>query len=152
MSRAARVLAVAACGLVPAGCANWMPSIDFSGALTPASAAATIEVQSEPPGAEAKSPAGAGCRTPCTLPAPASGEFTVSFALEGYQTQTVMVRPLPAEFREFGTPNAARFDPSPVFAQLEPAPPPPRGRQKRPKPARTSAASRPAPAPAPAAQ
>ncbi len=147
MSRVARIVAIAACGLAPAGCPNWMPSLDFTSALRSGPATAPIEVQSEPPGAEAKSSTGSNCRTPCTLQVPADSELSVSFALEGYLPQTVTVRPLPAPVREIGAPSTVGFEPSPVFAQLE-AVPPPKGKKKRPGAARTSSAARPAAAPA----
>jgi hypothetical protein len=134
-----------------------MPSIDFTGALAPAPQAAALRVESEPPGAEARvampggeargalppgadqrGAAGPSCRTPCALQVPASGEFTVSFALNGFLPQTIPVRALTLDYREGG---GVRFDPSPVFVQLEPAPPPtppPGARKKKPRPPKTA--------------
>jgi hypothetical protein len=99
-----------------------MPSVDFTSVINQGPPpAATLRIESEPPGADAKLAAGPSCRTPCALQVPSSGEFTVSFALNGFLPQTVPVRALPVDYREGG---GVRFDPSPVFAQLEPAPPP----------------------------
>ena len=50
-----------------------------------------MQFESEPAGAEARTSTGQTCRTPCSL-AVAASEFTVSFALPGYQPQTVPVR------------------------------------------------------------
>jgi len=115
-----------------------MPSLDFSSAPP----SGTLKIESAPPGAEARVSTGPTCRTPCSLPVPGTGEFTVSFALPGYLPQTIPVRALPPEF-QFGAPATVRFDPSPVVAQLEPAPPPPPVK-KRKKPAKTATTQKPA--------
>ena len=49
-------------------------------------------MESEPPGAEAKTSQGQTCRTPCELVVQTGGEFSVTLALAGYQPQTVPVR------------------------------------------------------------
>ena len=121
MVRVARVVVVG-CGLALAGCGSWMPTIDFTAAFNQQPAAVPLPVDSEPPGAEARAPTGASCRTPCSLPVIPSGDLAVSFALPGFQPQTVPVRVIAADFREYG--GTVRFDPNPVFAQLEPAAPP----------------------------
>jgi hypothetical protein len=127
-----------------------MPSMDFVGST----ASAVVRVESEPPGAEARTSSGQGCRTPCSLNVAPSGDFTVNFALNGYLPQAVTGRVFPAEdFRsdaEFGSVSAGvRVVPDPVFAVLEPAPPPPpAARKKRHARPRTVAAPKPMPAPA----
>jgi hypothetical protein len=141
MGRAGGVAGVAL-GLSLAGCgiSNWMPSWDlkFPSAPPPAS---TIQVESEPAGAEAKSSVGPSCRTPCSLTVATAAPFTVTFTLAGYESQTVPVAPRPA-----GDPRdsseALKFDPDPVYAQLEPTAPA-KGKKRAPK------AKAPAPAPAP---
>src|SRR6195256_6417344 len=88
-----RVVAIAACGMSLAACSS-MPSwmqFDAPGFMKSAPAATTMQFESEPAGAEAKTSLGQACRTPCTLAATAN-EFTVSFSLPGYQPQTVPVR------------------------------------------------------------
>ena len=78
-------------------------------------------LKSDPPGAEAKSSLGPGCRTPCALPvAGAGGSFAVTMTMPGYLPQTVPVQVLAP-----GAPDAggARFTPNPVFAKLEPTRP-----------------------------
>jgi hypothetical protein len=133
------------CGLAVSGCGNLMPSLDFKGAFSTAPTSGTLEVQSEPPGAEAKASTGPACKTPCTLEVPATGEFTISLALAGYKPQTVTVKPVTGESNAFSmTPATVRYDPSPVMAQLEAIAPPPKAkRRSAPKPAKTSATMKP---------
>ena len=123
MGRAGGVAGVALLGICLAGCgvSNWIPSWDlkFPSAPPPAS---TVQVESEPAGAEAKASIGPSCRTPCALTVATSNPFTVTFALAGYESLTVPVAPRPA-----GDPRdsseALKFDPDPVYAQLEPTAP-----------------------------
>ena len=122
MGRVSGVAGVAlGLGLAGCGVSNWIPSWDlkFPSAPPPAS---TVQVESEPAGAEAKSSVGPSCRTPCALTVATSNPFTVTFTLAGYESLTVPVAPRPA-----GDPRdssgALKFDPDPVYAQLEPTPP-----------------------------
>ena len=84
-----RVIAIAACGLLLAACSMSMPSMDFfrSGPATE-----VLRIESEPPGADARTAEGQSCRTPCELTVPATGEVAISFALQGYNPQTINVR------------------------------------------------------------
>jgi hypothetical protein len=93
-----------------------------------------LGLESNPPGADAVTSLGPGCKTPCTvtLPIP-TGDFTVNYTLNDYQPATVAVR-------VFGSPAGAlspgttRLEPDPVVAQLQPiAPPPPPVRRPKPK-------------------
>ena len=69
----------------------------------------------------------------------------MTFSLNGYQPQTVPVSPRPsADARENG--QALKFDPDPVYAQLEPLPPPGKGKKKAlPKSQKTTTAPPPPP-------
>jgi hypothetical protein len=122
MGRVNGVAGVAILGIGLAGCgvSNWIPSWDlkFPSAPPPAS---TVQVESEPAGAEAKSSVGPSCRTPCALTIASANPFTVTFTLAGYESQTVPVAPRPAgDPRDTG--EALKFEPDPVYAQLEPVP------------------------------
>ena len=126
-----RVLAIMACGVSLSACGsmNWsMPSMDMS-AFKTAPISASVRVESEPAGAEAKAPTGPGCRTPCTLALPANGTTVVSFSLQGYLPHSIPVTITTAreggDLPESGAADSVRVDPSPVFAALEIAPPPP---------------------------
>ena len=98
-----------------------MPSLDFfrSGPSTE-----VLRIESEPPGADARTAEGQSCRTPCELTVPSAGEVAVSFALPGFQPQTIAVRseaPPSASYGEGA--GAARMQPNPVYAELQPAAP-----------------------------
>lgn len=130
-----RCVALVLC-LALAGCSSistdWLPSMSLGGGVG-------LKLESDPPGAEAVTSAGPGCRTPCTVSVPAREELTVTFNLPGYLPQTVPVRmqaASPGTETEFAT--VAELTPNPVFAQLEPAPPPAPAKKKRAKP-RTAA-------------
>jgi hypothetical protein len=118
-----------------------------------APAATTMQFESEPAGAEARTSLGQSCRTPCSL-AVTANEFTVSFTLQGYQPQTVPVRVVGAadNTRDPGSEGEStppRLVPNPVFVELQPAAPPPSVRAK--KPAVAKKKPKPAPRPAPTA-
>lgn len=130
-----RLIAVMACGLGLSSCASFMPSLDFF-ASKPTSAMLSIE--SDPPGAEARTSLGTTCRTPCTQQVPLTADITVSYALNGYTPQAITVHPS----ADAGA--AALLDPNPAFAELKPAAPPP-------KPAVAKRPRRPRPPPQPAA-
>jgi len=131
-----------------------MPSLSFMKSAPPAEA---LRIESEPPGADAKTSLGQSCRTPCELTVQAGGELSVTLALNGYQPQTVSVRPeVPAQAPrdvEFSS-GAPRLAPNPVYVELQPAllaPPakkPVAAKKKKPI---TAAAARPAPPPVTAA-
>jgi hypothetical protein len=123
-------LALAGCSSLPT---DWLPSMSLGGGVG-------LKLESEPPGAEAVTSVGPGCRTPCTVSVPARDELSVTFNLPGYLPQTIPVQlrgPGAGTDSEFA--SVAELTPNPVFAQLEPAPPPtPAKRKAKPKP-RTAA-------------
>jgi PEGA domain len=135
MSNVSRVIAAVACGLALAACSMSMPSFDFfkSGPSTE-----VLRIESEPPGADARTNQGQTCRTPCELSVPLDGELAVTVQMTGYQPQTLPVRPE-------GRGGDSRLQPNPVYVELQPAAP---ARPARPAPApkkKTSAAAPPAP-------
>jgi hypothetical protein len=135
---------IAAVSLALAGCSSFAP-----GNLMPFGGGYPLRLESEPPGAEARTSLGQTCRTPCIVPVPAGDEFTVSFALNGYEPQAVPVSVLRAAGFE-GSAGIA-FSPNPVVAVLEPAPPPQPAAKKKPTKAKPRASAKAAPkAPAPA--
>ena len=106
-----RVIAITACGLMLAACSAAMPSLDF---LKSAPQSETLAIESEPPGAEAKTSLGQSCRTTCQLAVQPGSEFSVTLALSGYQPQTVSVRP-----EAPGANAAPRLAPNPVQVSLQ---------------------------------
>jgi hypothetical protein len=108
-----RVIAVVACGFTVAACSASMPSLNFLSSSPPTEA---LRFESEPPGAEIKTSLGQTCRTPCELTVQAAPELSATFALNGYQPQTVSVRSEAAA--GLGSPRLA---PNPVYVELRPA-------------------------------
>src|SRR4051812_8914948 len=153
-----RIVAVAACGMSLAACSS-MPSWMQFELPKGAPAATTMQFESEPAGAEARTSTGQVCRTPCSI-AVTAGEFTVSFALPGYQSQTVPVRVVPSndprDASLDGEASPPRLVPNPVFVELQPGAPatarkPTAPLKKKPRPATRSAPTAMAPEPPPAA-
>lgn len=140
-----RVITIAAASITLAGCGS-MPSMDF---LKPTPPSVTVRLESVPPGADARTSAGPGCKTPCTVSLPASDNFTVSYTLEKYQPQTVAVTTAQVP-GDLGSPPTVTTDPNPVFAELQPATPPKRvvKHRRRPRAAAAPAAAAPAATPA----
>jgi hypothetical protein len=132
MSSMSRIIAAVACGLALAACSMSMPSFDFfkSGPSTE-----VLRIESEPPGADARTSQGQTCRTPCELTVPTDSELAVTVQMTGYQPQTLPVR----------ADGQSRLQPNPVYVELQPAAP---VRPTRPAPVakkKTSAAAPPAP-------
>jgi hypothetical protein len=137
-----RVIAIAACGLLVAACSMSMPSLDMfrSGPATE-----VLRIESEPPGADARTAEGQSCRTPCELTVQSTGEVAITFALQGYAPQTINVRaeaPPAASYAEAAPPT--RMQPNPVYAELTPAVPP-RQKKKSGPPKKAKVAKRAAP-------
>lgn len=137
-----RVIALVACGFTLAACSASLPSMDF---FKSSPATETLRIESEPPGADARTSQGQTCRTPCELIVQGGGEMSVTVALGGYQPQTVSLRPDQAD--------STKLSPNPLYVELQasPAPPPAKKRKRvagKKKP--TTVAAQPAGQPAPA--
>ena len=114
-----------------------------------------VRLESNPPGADATTSLGQGCKTPCSVSVPApDAPFTVAFALPKFQPASVPVNVIKNP-GDFTTPASVTTDPNPVFAELQPATPPKPVRKphrpRKPKPAAAAPAAAPAEAAAPAA-
>jgi PEGA domain-containing protein len=99
-----------------------MSSLNF---MKSSPSAEALRIESEPPGAEAKTSTGQTCRTPCELAVQAGGEVSVTLALNGFQPQTVSVRPEAPPQAERDSEVAAagtRLAPNPIYVELQPAP------------------------------
>ena len=141
-----RVVAVTACGFMLAACSATMPSLslDF---MKPAPQAETLALESEPPGAEAKTSLGESCRTPCKLSVQPGSEFSVTLTLSGYQPQTVSVRP-----EADGAVAVPRLAPNPVHVDLQAVAPPKKPVPKKKKPAEATGGDAAGRAPSPPAE
>ena len=128
-----RVIALMACGFTLGACSASLPSMDFFKSSPPTE---VLRIESEPPGADARTSQGQTCRTPCELTVQGVGELSVTLALAGYQPQTVSLRPDQAD--------SVKLAPNPVYVELVAAPPPPTGKKRKPvakKPKPTTAAA-----------
>ncbi|WRI77093.1 hypothetical protein R3F76_27045 [Bradyrhizobium japonicum] len=134
-----RFIAIALAGASLGGCSSM--SWDMFKSAPPT---VQVRLESNPPGADATTSLGAGCKTPCSVSVPApDAPFTVAFALPKYQPTSVPVNVIKNP-GDFTTPASVTTDPNPVFAELQPAAPPKPVRKphrpKKPKPAATAAA------------
>src|ERR1700732_1728743 len=88
MSSICRVIAAVACGSALAACSMSMPSFDFFKS-TPTTE--VLRIESEPPGADARTSQGQTCRTPCELTVPTDSELAVTVQMTGSQPQPLPV-------------------------------------------------------------
>src|SRR6266487_2999472 len=74
----------------------------------------TIDLDSDPQGAQAATSLGSGCETPCAMEISADAPFTVTFTHPGYAPAAVNIRIQP------GQPGVSdpQFSPNPVFVRL----------------------------------
>jgi len=123
-----RNIVIVAAGLGLAGCSSVsMPEMFKS---TPP--AVTVQLESLPVGAEARTSTGQSCKTPCSVSVPAAENFMVTFALPKFQPETVQVQVI-RQPGDATTPEGVLVDPNPVYAELQPAPPPARRGKAAPK-------------------
>lgn len=133
------VIAIAAASL--GGCAS------VGGYFSSTPPTVQIQLESQPPGANATTSLGPACKTPCSVsaPAPENNTFSVTYDLNRYQPATVQVNVVRTP-GTLTTSATAVTDPNPVFAELQPAGPPPRAHRVHRKPKPRPAAAAPAPA------
>jgi hypothetical protein len=140
-----RRVIVVALGAGLAGCSSF--SFD---SWKPAPPTVQVQLESVPPGAEAKTSLGPGCKTPCSVTVPATDAgFSVAYTMDKFQPETVTVQIINSP-GDFSTPASAKVDPNPVVAELKQAGPPPkpiRAKPKKPKPPKAAAVGSPFPDP-----
>jgi hypothetical protein len=121
-----RVIVIAVAGASLAGCSSF--SMD---AFKPTPPTVQVQLDSVPPGADALTSVGPGCKTPCSVAvqAPDSG-FAVTYTLNKFQPMTIPVQVIRTP-GDSTTPASTTFDPNPVVAELQPAGPPPRAARKK---------------------
>ncbi|MDQ8728635.1 hypothetical protein [Bradyrhizobium sp. LHD-71] len=141
-----RIIVISLAGIALSGCSSFS-SVPGLGFLTPSPPMVTLQLDSVPAGAEARTSTGPSCRTPCSVSVPVA-PLTVTYTLDKYEPQTVAVQPpeqaVANADADGPTGSVPTLDPNPVFAEL--APMAPQKRTKRPPPKRTA---RQAPAEAP---
>ena len=144
-----RVIVIAVAGFSLAGCSSM--SMDT---FRPTPSPVQVRLESVPPGADARTSLGPGCKTPCSLELPLpEGGFSVTYTLNKFQPATVPVQVIrsPGDVLNLTTPTV---DPNPVVVELQPAGPPPKPagkmlKPKRPNPPKGAAAAGPAGSPFP---
>ena len=109
-----RVIAIIGGALTLAACSS---TPDWLGSFKPAPVLDTVQFESTPPGADAKTSNGQTCRTPCALALPTDTPLTVTFTLNGYLPDTETLDPVSV------TGGSPSMQPNPVTVELEPAPP-----------------------------
>src|SRR3974390_2755530 len=140
-----RLIALVAGGLALASCSSFSRTPSFPwprglGGAGPKVATSNLTIESDPPGAEARTSQGSTCRTPCTLPVTVAEDIRVSYTLDASLPQSVTVRPVTAAASQFSleTP-VTTLEPNPVFAQLSPARPEKAPAKKKKRPTATAA-------------
>ena len=124
-----RVIAIALAGASLGGCSSFSVSDYFKS--TPPEI--KVQLESNPPGADAKTSLGPGCKTPCTVSvnAPDTG-FSVMYTKDKFQPATVPVQVIHNP-GDFANPATTVTDPNPVFTELQAAGPPPKHKGTKPK-------------------
>jgi hypothetical protein len=139
-----RVIAIAIAGASLGGCS----SSSFGDYFKSTPPSIQVQLESQPPGADAKTSLGPGCKTPCSVSvnAPDAG-FAVAYTLAKYQPATVQVQVVHNP-GDLSSPATTVTDPNPVFAELQPEGPPPKAHRST-KPKRVKKPAAPAAAGAP---
>jgi hypothetical protein len=135
-----RAFAMAAAAISLAGCSSFSSSSwnYFKSDPTPIQ----VQLESTPPGADARTSLGPGCKTPCSVsvtPPDGSTSFLVNYSMPGKQPAGVPVNIVKVDGGMFSS-NTVKAEPNPVVAELQPIGPPPKSpgtpmRPKRKKPA-----------------
>src|ERR1700754_3573971 len=139
-----RVIVIAVAGVSLAGCSSF--SMD---AFKPTPATVQVQLDSTPPGADARTSLGQGCKTPCSVSmTPPEGGFSVTYTKDKFQPATVPVQVVHVD-GDFTTAAKTNIEPNPVVAELQAeAPPNPGGNPRHSTPKRPAAAAPAAAAPA----
>jgi len=139
-----RVIAIAATAVSLAGCSATPDylKLDYDKSAPPT---VQLQLESTPPGAEARTSIGPGCKTPCSVsvtPGDGVTSFLVNYSMPGKQPAGVPVNVIRADGGMFSS-GTVKVEPNPVMAELQPVGPPPKpGKPMRPK--RTKPAQAPA--------
>jgi hypothetical protein len=135
-----RAFAMAVATLSLAGCSS-VSSGDYLSSFRSPLPPVQVQLESTPPGAEARTSLGPGCKTPCSVSvSPPDGvtSFLVNYSMAGRQPTGVSVNVVKVEGGMFSS-NTLKVEPNPVVAELQPIGPPPKPakpmRPKRKKPA-----------------
>jgi hypothetical protein len=135
-----RVIAIAATAVSLAGCSSTPDylKLDYYKSAPPT---VQLQLESTPPGADARTSIGPGCKTPCSVtvtPGDGMTSFLVNYSMPGKQPAGVPVSVIRTDGGTFSS-GTVKVEPNPVMAELQPMGPPPKPakpmRPKRKKPA-----------------
>jgi hypothetical protein len=127
-----RIVLIVAAGLGLASCSSASSMSDLFKSTPPQ---VSLQLDSTPPGADAVTSVGPGCKTPCTVTVPASENFTVTYNLAKYQSATVPINVV----AQSGA--APILDPNPATVELVAAAPVKKQAKKKPRVARAPKAA-----------
>jgi hypothetical protein len=106
-----RLIFIAACAFALGACSWSLPGLSSLGS---SSGPEQVRIESEPPGAEARSSEGPTCQTPCEFAMPPGTDFVITVVMTGYQPVTVPVRP---------ESPGGKLQPNPIHVELQPTAP-----------------------------
>jgi hypothetical protein len=136
-----RVIAIAAAAVSLAGCSSTPDylKMDYYKSAPPA---VQLQLESTPPGAEARTSLGPVCKTPCSVsvtPGDGVTSFLVNYSMPGKQPAGVPVNIIRTDGSMLSS-GTLKVEPNPVMAELQPVGPPPKpGKPMRPKPKKPAA-------------
>jgi hypothetical protein len=137
-----RAFAMAVATLSLAGCSS-VSSGDYLSSFRSPLPPVQVQLESTPPGAEARTSLGPGCKTPCSVSvSPPDGvtSFLVNYSMAGRQPAGVPVNVVKVDGGMFSS-NTLKVEPNPVVAELQPIGPPPKpAKPMRPKPKKPATA------------
>jgi hypothetical protein len=135
-----RVIAIAAAAVSLAGCSSF--STDSLNYFKSTPATVQVQLESTPPGAEARTSLGPFCKTPCSVgvtPGDGVTSFLVNYSMPGRQPTGVPVNIVRTDGSLFSS-GTTKVEPNPVVAELQPVGPPPKpSKPMRPKPKKPAA-------------
>jgi hypothetical protein len=137
-----RVIAIAVAAVTLAGCSSTPDylKLDY---YKSAPAPVQLQLESTPPGAEARTSIGPGCKTPCSVsvtPADGMTSFLVNYSMPGKQPAGVPVNVIRTDGGMFSS-GTVKVEPNPVMAELQSMGPPPKPHRPKPKKPRDTAAA-----------
>jgi hypothetical protein len=137
-----RAFAMAAVATTLAGCSSSMDSFNYFKSTPPT---VQVQLESTPPGADARTSIGPGCKTPCsvTVTPGETTSFTVNYSLAGREPASMPVQVTKTSGGAFSA-DTFKVSPNPVMAELQPVAPPPKAKPMRPKRKKPAAAAAPA--------
>jgi hypothetical protein len=135
-----RAFAMTIAAITLGGCSSYsMDSFNYFKSTPPT---VQVQLESTPPGADARTSIGPGCKTPCsvTVTPGETSSFTVNYSLAGREPASVPVQVTKTSGGAFSA-DTFKVSPNPVIAELQSAAPPPKAKPMRPNRKKPAAAA-----------